>query len=258
MDATTDTLTAGATAETGPLFAEYRRTGDRAIRNTLVEQHRWLGRSCAMRFAGRGEPVDDLEQIAMEGLVKAIDRFDPGFGNTFATYAVPTIVGELRRHFRDRTWAVRVPRRLKDNHLAVKGVVEEIQHALGRSPTIPELAQWTGLSIDDTLEALEVARVYRGVSLDAPGADGPGTGDQDDARHLGVEDPGYARSEARTIVPELLAALPGDRERRIVKLRFVDDLSQSQIATEVGVSQVHVSRLLRNSLRLMRSRLLGA
>lgn len=144
MDATTDTLTAGATAEpgssgTGPMFVEYRMTGDQAVRNALVEEHRWLGRHCALRFAGRGEPVDDLEQIAMEGLVKAIDRFDPSLGNTFATYAVPTIIGELRRHFRDRTWAVRVPRRLKDNHLTVKGVAEEIQHALGRSPTIPEL-----------------------------------------------------------------------------------------------------------------------
>lgn len=262
MESTNDPRTGTAPPETGvhdrspvpdPRFAQYRTTGDRAIRNRLVEDYRWLGLYCVRRFKHKGEPIDDLEQVAMVGLLKAVDRFDPSFGYTFSTYAVPTIIGELQRHFRDRTWARRVPRRAKDNYLAVKNVADELQPTLGRSPTIPEIAQRSGLSVEDTLEALEAGASYRSVPLDPPGEH-----DEDDgegAERLGIDDPGYVAAEARMLVPGLLATLPTDRERQIIKLRFVDGMSQSQIAATLGISQVHVSRLLRTSLNLMRQRL---
>jgi RNA polymerase sigma-B factor len=235
-------------------FAEYRSSGDRAIRNALVEDHRWLARHCLRRFKNTNEPRDDLLQVAMFGLVKAVDRFDPDYGWAFSTFAVPTINGELRRYFRDRTWAVRVPRRLKDHYLLVKNSADELQHIVGRSPTIPELADHCDLTVEETLDALEAGHAYRGVALVADNDD-----DQDlvDTERFGVDDPGYAASEARMVMPGLLAVLPGDRERQIVKLRFVDGLSQSRIANELGLSQVHVSRLLRSSLELMRQHLMS-
>jgi RNA polymerase sigma-B factor len=235
-----------------PRFAELRATGDRRVRNALVEDHRWLAQHCVRRFTRKGEPAEDLEQVATVGLLKAVDRFDPGLGYTFATYAVPTIMGELRRHFRDRTWSMRVPRRPKENYLAVKAAADELHQALGRSPTIHELAEWASLSVEDTLEALQVGDSYRGVPFDEPG-DNDGAADH--TSQLGATDPGYAAAEAHLVIPGLLAVLPGDRERRIVVLRFVHDMSQSQIATELGISQVHVSRLLRTSLHMMRSHL---
>jgi len=241
----------GETAALDPRFADYRATGDRAIRNALVEDHRWLGRYCARRFNNTGEPSDDLLQVAMVGLVKAVNRFDPARGFAFTTFAVPTIMGELRRHFRDRTWPVRVSRRLKENYLSVKNSADELQQIMGRSPTMPELAAHCGLTIDETLDALEVGNAYRSVPL---------VSSQDDethehVEHLSVDERGFAASEAGMIVPGLLAALPSDRERQIIKLRFVDNMSQSQIAAELGLSQVHISRLLRSSLDLMRQHL---
>jgi RNA polymerase sigma-B factor len=250
----------GSTAERGrsraidPRFAGYRATGDRGIRNALIESHLWLGQHCARRFALKGEPDDDLEQVAMVGLLKAVERFDPDRGFVFSTFAVPTIVGELRRHFRDRTWAVRVPRRAKESYAKVKTVADDLHQVLGRSPTVPEIAQRADLSIEDTLDALEVGGSYRSVPLD-PAEDDDGDRGVGEAGRLGVEDPGYAASEARTMIPALLAALPNDRERQIVKLRFVDNMTQSQIAARFGVSQVHVSRLLRASLDRMRRQL---
>jgi RNA polymerase sigma-B factor len=237
-----------------PRFAELRATGDRTIRNALVEDHRWLAGNCVRRFKRTGEPTEDLEQVAVVGLVKAVDRFDPGLGYTFATYAVPTILGELRRHFRDRTWSLHVPRRAKDNYLALKAAIDELDQALGRSSTVPELAEHADLSIKHTLEALEAGNSYRGVSLDGPGDDDVPSGH---ARKLGVVDPGFATADARMTIPGLVASLPTDRERRIVELRFVHDMSQSRIAAELGISQVHVSRLLRGSLRMMRNQLDG-
>jgi RNA polymerase sigma-B factor len=247
------TASGGGSTAPDPRFVRYRASRDRALRNALVEDHRWLGLHCARRFERKA--IEDLEQVAMVGLVKAVDRFDPDFGFTFSTFAVPTIMGELRRHFRDRTWALRVPRRAKDNYLTVKAVADELQQSLGRSPNIPELAHRAGLSLEDTLEALDVGNSYRGIPLAPPGEPDGDDDRGDEARRLGVDDPGYAASEARMLVPGLLAALPGDRERQIVRLRFVENMSQSQIATELGISQVHVSRLLRSSLRLMRRKL---
>lgn len=233
-----------------PRFADYQATGDRTIRNALVEDHRWLARHCTRRFKNTGEPTDDLTQVAMLGLVKAVDRFDPDYGFAFTTFAVPTILGELRRHFRDRTWALRVPRRLKEHHLTIKNGADQLQHALGRSPTIPELGAHCGLTTEETLEALEAGNAYHSFPLITD------DDDHDDDHNIPSNDePGYAASEARMLLPSLLAALPGDRERQIIKLRFVDGMSQSQIATRLGLSQVHISRLLRTSLDLMRQHL---
>jgi RNA polymerase sigma-B factor len=240
----------GETTTPDRRFAEYRRSGDRSIRNALVEDHRWLARHCVRRFERSSEPNDDLMQVAMLALVEAVDRFDPAYGYAFSTFAVPTITGELRHHFRDRTWAVRVPRRLKDHHLLAKSGADELHHVLGRSPTIPELAAHCDLTVEETLEAIEAGNAYRPAPLLIDEVD-----DEPDADRIAVDEPGYATSEAHMVYPGLLALLPGERERRIVELRYVHDKSQSRIATELGLSQVHVSRLLRSSLQLMRQHL---
>jgi len=233
-----------------PRFAEYRRSGDRDLRNTLIEEHRWLAIHCARRFAHRGEPLDDLTQVAMVGILKAVERFDPDFGTVFSTFAVPTVVGELRRHFRDKTWSIHVPRRAKELYQTVSGVVDDLTQALGRSPTIPEIADRAGVTVEDALEALEVSGCYRGVPLAPPSDD-----DTADAVTLGDDDPGYHATDARLTVNTLLEALPTERERQIIKMRFVDGLTQSQIATHIGVSQVQISRILRASLDKMRRKL---
>jgi RNA polymerase sigma-B factor len=227
-------------------FRLYRETHDRALRNELVEEHRWLAQHCARRFARKGEPLDDLVQVATVGVLKAVERFDPTFGVVFTTFAMPTVMGELRRHFRDRTWSVHVPRRAKELYQSVSGVAEELSQTLMRSPTVPEIAQRAGTTVEDALEALEVRASYRGVPLAPPGDDerteGPGFG-----RH----DHGYDAAEARLTVGRLLDTLP-TRDRRIVEMRFIDGMTQSQIASVVGVSQVQVSRLLRAALDRMR------
>src|SRR6476620_9156835 len=149
-------------------FAAFKETGDRSLRDALIEEHLWLARHCARRFANRGEPPDDLEQVAAMALVKAVDRFDPEFEVRFATFAVPTIMGELRRHFRDKTWSMRVSRRLKDLHLELKAANERLAHDLGRAPSLDELADALDCTVEDVLEALEAGAVYRTTSLDAP------------------------------------------------------------------------------------------
>lgn len=230
-----------------PRFAAYRATGDRAVRNELIEEHRWLAVHCARRFARRGEPLDDLVQVATVGIVKAVERFDVGVGVSFATYAVPTVVGEIRRHFRDRTWSVHVPRRAKELYQAVSGVAEELSQTLMRSPTVPEIAHRAGMTVEETIQALEVRASYRGVPLAPPSAE-----ERPDATTIGDHDAGYDAAEARLAVSQLLRTLPSDRDRRIVRRRFLDGLTQSEIAAEVGVSQVQVSRLLRANIGRMR------
>jgi RNA polymerase sigma-B factor len=222
-------------------FRQYRATGDREVRNALIEDHRWLALHCARRFAGKGEPLDDLVQVAMLGVLKAVDRFDPDYGTTFATFAVPTITGELRRHFRDTTWAVHVPRRARDLQHTVKVTVDELGHLLGRSPTAGEVAEHAGLPVEEVLDALEAARCYRKAPL------GTTDDEEDGLDNFGQDDPGLAAADARVTVAGLLKELP-TRERRIVELRFLSGLTQAQIADIVGVSQVQVSRLLRASL----------
>ena len=228
-------------------FAELRRAESPALRDELIEEHLWLARHCARRFAGKGEARDDLEQVASLALVKAVDRFDPSFGVRFSTFAVPTITGELRRHFRDRTWSVRVTRRLKDLHLELKAANELLSQDLGRAPTMDELAESLDVTVDEVLEALEAGASYRATSLTVGGTE--------DAEHdPGFDDEQLGSTGARVALAEAMRTLP-DRERRVVYLRFYLGLSQSEIAEQVGVSQVHVSRILRASLSQLEEQL---
>lgn len=223
-------------------FAELRRSSDRALRDQLIEEHLWLARHCARRFSGRGESPDDLTQVANMALVKAVDRFDPTFKVRFATFAVPTIMGELRRHFRDRTWSMRVSRRLKDLHLELKAASERLSHDLGRSPTIDELADSLDCTPEAVLEALEAGAAYRATSLSA------GMGSEEGEEIVpGEDDEELEDTSVRVVVQEALNTLP-ERARRVVYLRFYLGLTQSEIAEEIGVSQVHVSRILRSTL----------
>jgi RNA polymerase sigma-B factor len=230
-------------------FSALKRTGDPALRDRLIEDHLWLARHCARRFAGKGEPPDDLLQVANLALIKAVDRFDPEFKVRFATFAVPTITGELRRHFRDRGWSMRVSRRLKDLHLELRGAGERLGHQLGRAPSIDELADSVGCSAEEVLEALEAGAAYRSASLSA----GPTS---DDAPEIvpGQDDEELEVTDVRVAVQDAIGTLP-DRERRVVYLRFYLGLTQSEIAEEIGVSQVHVSRILRSTLSLLESEL---
>jgi len=233
-------------------FRELRASGSRELRNDLIEEHRWIAVNAARRFSDRGEPLDDLVQVAMLGVLKAVERFDPEMGVAFPSYATPTVVGELRRHFRDATWALRVPRRVKELYLELSGSVEVLTSQHGRPPTPTELAAHLHVDVDAVLEALEVGGAYRPSALTPADDDDTSPEGQavraDDERLEGTVD--------RLLVHELLAAL-SPRERRIVELRFFHGLSQTQIAEEVGLSQVHVSRLLRSSLALLQRRLRG-
>jgi len=249
--AASTTATVDARAEAADRFRAYRTSGDRELRNALIAEHRWLAIHCAKRFTDKGEPFDDLVQVAMLGVLKAVERYDPDFGATFATFAVPTITGELRRHFRDTTWAVHVPRRAKDMQHTVKVAVADLTHILGRSPTAEEVAAHSGAPVEVVLEALEAARCYRKTPLVVGDSD---DGDSDDLAVFGTEDRGLGAVEATETVERLLSVL-APRERRIVELRYLQGLTQSRIAELVGVSQVQVSRLLRASMAQLRAEL---
>ena len=236
----------GDTADLTARFERYRETNDRRLRNDLVTETLSLAQACARRFANRGEPLADLEQVAMLGLVKAVERFGPKFGVPFAGFAVPTITGELRRHFRDATWAVKVPRRAKDLHVRIPVVVNQLSAQTGRTPTPAEIAKELGISIDDLLDALDAGAAYRTTSTDTTEgalAASHSTGRSEISDGLPPDE--------RVMLTQLLETLP-ERERTIVYLRFFEDLSQSEIAEQVGMSQVHVSRLLRRALRDLR------
>jgi RNA polymerase sigma-B factor len=229
-------------------FREYRTTQDRVVRNELIEAHRWIAVRCARRFEGRGEPLDDLIQVAQLGVLKSVERFDPDRGVAFASFAVPTVLGELRRHFRDTTWSVRVPRRMKEMHVAMGSAVEELVHTHGRHPRIEEIAARLQVSVDEVLDALEAGNAYRAGALSRV----DGTGDDSDIPAVGGDDQDLERAIDRMAVRRLMKALTS-RERSIVYLHYFGGLSQEQIAARVGVSQVHVSRLLRASLERMRN-----
>jgi RNA polymerase sigma-B factor len=230
-------------------FREYAETQDPQLRTELVTAHIGLAEYLARRFTNRGEPLDDLVQVASLGLLKAVDRFDPERGLEFSTYATPTIVGELKRHFRDKGWAVRVPRRVQELHLRLGSVVSVLSQELGRSPTIGEIAQAASVSEEDVLEAIEAGHAYRFTSLDAPsGADEEGTL----ATQLGGDDQALVDSEHRVALSPLIARFP-PRERTILHLRFFEGLTQSEIASRLGISQMHVSRLLARSLAQLRA-----
>lgn len=231
-------------------FSIYRRTGDRRVRDELVEEHAPLAHFLAGRFANRGEQRDDLVQVALVGLFKAVERFDPDRGLQFSTFATPTILGELKRHFRDRGWAVRVPRRVQELHLQLGRIVSALGQEKGRSPTPGEVAERAGVSEESVLEAMEAGSLYRLVSLDGSVTTDDEGGEL--ASCLGDDDPEFERVEHRAEITELLNVLP-ERERRIVELRFFESMTQSEIAEHVGVSQMHVSRLLTRSLERLRA-----
>ncbi len=231
--------------ESAERFREYRRSGTRELRNELVEEHAGFADYLARRFANRGEPLDDLRQVALLGLVKAVERFDPDRGVSFTSFAAPTITGEIKRHFRDRTWSIRVPRSLQELSLEIERCRGELGHDLGRPPTVGEIAERVGVTEETVLEGMEAAGMYRSGSLDATiGGDEEGAtvGDR-----VAVPDEELSTSDERLMLRELLGELP-IRERRIVYLRYFEGLTQGEIADQIGISQMHVSRLLSRSL----------
>lgn len=231
-------------------FARYRDTGDLTLRDQLIEDHLWIANHVARRFMDRGEPLDDLVQVARLGLVKSLERFDPEHGSSFPAYAMPSVLGEVRRHFRDATWSLKVTRRAKELSLEVTKVTNELSHELGRSPRIDEIADRLEVSEDLVLDALDASAAYRALPLTGAGGGGDGDDDgpsPDDGPMLGYEDEQLTSTPDRVALRSALAELP-ERERRIVELRFYEGLTQSEIAAKVGTSQVHVSRLLRASL----------
>lgn len=233
-------------------FVEYRKTGERRLRNELIEAHRSLASHLARRFANRGEPFDDLLQVAYLGMLKAVERFDPDRNLEFSTFATATVEGELKRHFRDKTWSVRVPRRPQELHLRLGNVINEMSQRLNRAPRIAELAVELGVTEEEVLEAMEVGGAYRSASLDSGAPDGSETSALE--RRLGEEDHGFDLAEHRVLLDRVLQGLP-PRERTIVELRFFHDMTQTEIAEEVGISQMHVSRLLSRTLSQLRERL---
>lgn len=239
------------------LFRGYRDAKDAEeqarYREVLVDRHIGLVEFLARRFRNRGEMLEDLVQVGTIGLLKAIDRFDLDREVEFSTYATPTIVGELKRHFRDKGWAVRVPRRLQELHLQLTKVVSQLGQELGRSPTIAEIATATGESEEAVLEGLEISQAYNFTSLDAP-LDSEESGSTSFAEQLGSEDEHLENLEYRASLAPEMAKLP-ERERRILYLRFFKGLTQSEIADRLGISQMHVSRLLNRTLLQLREAL---
>lgn len=232
------------------IVAAYRATGEESHRNQLVERYSGLAVFLARRFDHRGVPLDDLVQVAHVGLINAVERYDPDRGAAFATYATPTVLGEIKRYFRDKTWSMRVPRGLKDLHIRVAPALADLRQTLKRDPTIAELAHHLGSSEEELLEAMEAGAAYRPDSVDAVDRDrdGPGPGGV-----LTPSDSGEETLEARVTVRALMAQLPV-REREVVFLRYFEDLTQAEIAARVGMSQVHVSRVLRQALGRLRQR----
>ena len=218
-------------------------------RAELVSLHQPLVEHCARRFRNRGEPFEDLQQVGAIGLLKAIDRFDGERGVEFSTYATPTILGEIKRHFRDKGWAIRVPRRLQELRLQISAATAELTQTLGRSPTAAELAERMGCSVEEIVEGLESGNAYATLSLDAGDESEDGAASMLDS--IGVDDANLAQIDLRESIKPLLERL-GHREKRILLLRFFRNMTQSQIAEEIGVSQMHVSRLLSRTLAQLR------
>ncbi|GAA4025354.1 SigB/SigF/SigG family RNA polymerase sigma factor [Allokutzneria multivorans] len=257
MSPQAEKTTKGGYEQYAPVFAELAALDpdDPArteVRDRLVTGHLPVAKHIARRFANRGENQEDLTQVATLGLINAVDRFDPERGVDFLSFAVPTIMGEVRRHFRDTSWAVRVPRRLKEMHLSISAAVGELSQRMGRAPTPSEIATHLGVSREEVFEGLEATNAYRSASLDdmlLGENDGVSLGDA-----LGEEDEGMADVERRESLQPLLERLP-ERERTIVVLRFFGNMTQTQIADRVGISQMHVSRLLSRTLAKLRDAL---
>jgi RNA polymerase sigma-B factor len=232
------------------LLRRYHEHGDLAAREQLIEQYMSLVRSLARRYSYRGEQLEDLVQIGAIGLIKAIDRFDLDRGVELTTYATPNIIGEIKRHFRDKGWSVRVPRGLQELNVQLSRLIEQLTVQLGRSPTIPELAKAASVEEEEVLEALESGRAYSSLSLSSGGGQDE-DGDLDPLESIGEIEHEYEVSEDRAVLEPGFRVLD-DRERRILHLRFFKGLTQSQIAAQVGISQMHVSRLIRRSLEKIR------
>ena len=239
-------------AELDQLFRDYRQSGERSQRNRLVEAHRGLAASIAHDYRDRGVELDDLVQIAMLGTLKAVERFEPERGIPFSSFASRTINGEIKRYFRDRTWAVRPPRSAQERHLDLRRTSAAMTLRLGRAPKVAELAEELGITTENVLEAMEAGAAYRATSLDArrPGdEEGLTLGDR-----LPSEEAASRPAEVRVLVGQLLDSLP-EREAEILRLRFYDELTQTEIAERVGISQMHVSRLIRRCLLDLRAHL---
>jgi RNA polymerase sigma-B factor len=240
------------TREDRRLLLRYHEQGDTAAREELVERFLPLARQLARRYQRTNEPLDDLMQVASVGLVKAIDRFDPARGTAFSTYAVPTILGELKRYFRDSGWAVHVPRGMQERVMKLDTTAQELHRKLGRSPSPKELATQLECSEEEVLEAMEAASAYDAVSLEQQRGDTDNGSSDTFQDTLGTDEERYELVEyGATIAPTLKALTP--RERLILHLRFVEDMTQSEIADRIGVSQMHVSRLIRRSLARLRT-----
>jgi RNA polymerase sigma-B factor len=228
------------------------REGDTAARTALVERFLPLARQLARRYQRADEPFEDLAQVASLGLLKAIDRFDPEREVAFSSYAVPTILGEIKRHFRDRTWAVRVPRDLQELALKVDRVVSDLSRDLQHPPSVSQVAEAVGVSDEQVLEALEAAGAYRATSIDAPRPGGDEDAGDTVGDAVGDADRGFGRAEDRATLDRLMTAL-GPRDREVLRLRFVEDLTQAEIGEQIGVSQMQISRIIRQSLARLRT-----
>lgn len=231
------------------LFRQYLEHGDLSARERLVERFLPLAKQLARRYGSAGEPLDDLIQVASLGLVKAIDRYELDRGTAFSSFAVPTILGEIKRHFRDTGWTVRVPRAIQERRIQVNRAIPTLTGRLGRSPTTAEIAEHIQATTEEVLEAVEAAVAYEPVSLDSS----PGSDEEDEtwAQAVGHVDPSYELVEYGATLAPAMKSLP-DRERLILHMRFVEDMTQSQIAEKIGISQMHVSRLIRKALEAMR------
>ncbi len=233
--------------ETEALFARWQRNGDHGARDELVARYLPLARKLSRRYGGAREPFEDLLQVASLGLVKAVDRFDTSRGTAFSSFAVPTIMGELKRYFRDQGWAVHVPRGAQERAVKVENAQHRLGARTGHAPTVPELAEYLELSVEEVLDALETSRAHHAASLDAPSSD---DGDAEGATivdSIGGHDPRLGGIETRLTVGAAAAQL-SERERHVLGLRFVHDLTQTEIAERIGVSQMQISRILRRSI----------
>ena len=238
---------------TRELFRRFKEEGDAEARDQLIVNHLNLVRFLASKFKNRGESIDDLVQVGTIGLIKAIDRFDPSRGLEFTTYATPTIMGEIKRHFRDKGWSVRVPRRLQELSAKVNQATDELTNRLQRSPSVAEIAEHLGSTVDEVLEAMESSSAYSSVPLE-----GGGSGDDDEAPavidHYATEDADLASSDDRIVLEQAIQDF-SPRERDVIRMRFTEGLTQVEIAERLGISQVQVSRLLRRTLRRIQDKI---
>jgi RNA polymerase sigma-B factor len=248
---TTDALDRSQTAE---LFASYRATGDRRVRNQIVELYRDVAEYYVKRYSRRGVPADDLRQVSLLTILRAVDRFDPEHGVEFSTFASRTVDGELKRYFRDRTWTVRPPRRSQELHLALRKTEEELTQRLGRSPTVAELARELDETVDHVLEALEAGVAHQATSIDQSPVGEDSDASRRSERMLSRTEPGFSHVDRRMIITELLEGLP-ERDRQVIEMRFFQNRTQEEIATEIGVSQSYLSRILRRVLLDLRAQL---